>query len=222
VGYPAVIFDLDGVLVDSEPNYLASERELLAEYGIDFTEDMKVPYIGMSTWEMLSRLAAEHGLSTPVPELVERKNGIYRRLADAHTPVNEPMRRLAELLREADHPLAVASGSSPEALSVVLAATGLVEYFDAIVSAEEVERGKPQPDVFLAAAARLGVRPADCFVIEDSAYGVLAAHRAGMRSVAIPYRPDLATAEAFGLADLLIEGGMSAAEADKIFAFITA
>jgi len=219
---PAVIFDLDGVLVDSEPNYLAAERVLLSGYGIDFTEDMKVPYIGMSTWEMLSRVAAEYRLPTAVPELADRKNEIYRRLAEEHTPVNEPMRRLAELLHDAGHPLAVASGSSPQALSTVLTGTGLAAYFDAVLSAEEVERGKPEPDVFLAAADRLGVRPADCVVVEDSSYGVLAAHRAGMRSVAIPYRPDLAGAEAFSLAGLLIEGGMAAADADKIFSFITA
>lgn len=219
---PAVIFDLDGVLVDSEPNYLASERELLAGYGIEFTEDMKVPYIGLSTHEMLSRVVTDHGLAAPVAELVQRKNEIYRRIADAHTPVNEPMRRLAGLLHEAGHPLAVASGSSPGALTGVLVGTGLAGYFDAVLSAEEVGRGKPEPDLFLAAAARLGVLPADCVVIEDSTYGVLAAHRAGMRVVAIPYRPDLAGAASFGLADLVIEGGAADADADRIFAFVVA
>lgn len=218
----AVIFDLDGVLVDSEPNYLASEQILLADFGIDFTEQMKVQYIGLSTREMLDRVAAEHSLTTPVDELVDRKNEIYELLAGTHTPVNEPMRELAELLRRNGFPLAVASGSSPGALRGVLEVTDLARYFDVIMSADDVPRGKPAPDLFLAAAAKLGVEPLSCVVVEDSAYGVEAALAAGMRCVAIPYRPDLAGAEVFTQADLLVVGGMANVDPEAVYAFITA
>ncbi|NUT32454.1 MAG: HAD family phosphatase [Hamadaea sp.] len=218
----AVIFDLDGVLVDSEPNYLASEQILLADFGIEFTEQMKVEYIGLSTREMLERVVAKHGLTTPVDELVDRKNAIYELLAGTHTPINEPMRILAELLRRNGFRLAVASGSSPGALRGVLEGTGLMPFFDVVMSADDVPQGKPAPDLFLATAAKLGIEPASCVVVEDSAYGVQAALAAGMRCVAIPYRTDLTGAEVFTQADLLVVGGMANVDPEAVYAFITA
>ena len=216
----AVIFDLDGVLVDSEPNYLESERVLLGEHGITFTAEMKLPYIGMSTREMLERVKAEFGLAAALDTLVEEKNAIYLRLAAEHTPVNAPMRDLVTLLREHAYPLALASGSSPAAIDVVLRHAGLEDAFDVVVSADAVPRGKPDPDLFLEAARRLGVLPAACAVIEDSGYGVTAARRAGMRCIAIPYGDALSMGGAFAQADLLLSGPVSRVDAASIFAWI--
>lgn len=216
----AVIFDLDGVLVDSEPNYLESERILLGRHGITFTAEMKVPYIGMSTKEMLEHVKNEFGLTTALVTLLEEKNAIYLQLAAEHTQVNAPMRDLVQLLREHGYPLALASGSSPAAIDVVLSHAGLGAAFDVVVSAEAVRRGKPEPDLFLAAATRLGVQPAACVVIEDSGYGVTAARRAGMRCIAIPYGDTLAMGGAFAEADLLLSGPMANIDALSILGWI--
>jgi HAD superfamily hydrolase (TIGR01509 family) len=216
----AVIFDLDGVLVDSEPNYLESERILLGAHGITFTAGMKVPYIGMSTREMLARVVVEFGLEAPLGTLVDQKNAIYLRLAAVHTPVNAPMRTLLELLHHHEYPLALASGSSAAAIEVVLSHTGLGSFFDVVVSADSVARGKPEPDLFLEAAQRLGVIPAACLVVEDSGYGVTAARRAGMRCIAIPYRGELSMNDAFAEADLLLGDSMANVDGAAVFAWI--
>lgn len=214
------IFDLDGVLVDSEPNYFRSERVLLAEYGVDFTPEMKRPYIGMSTMEMLDDVVLRFGIAEPVGTLLSRKNAHYLEIAAGGTPAYPQTRRLVELLHGAGYPLALASGSSPEVIDTVLAGAGLLRYFDVVVSAEAVPRGKPAPDLFLEAARTLDIPPRECVVVEDSEYGVAAAAGAGMRCVAIPYLFDAPLAEAFHSADLLITGGMTGMNPDAVFEWV--
>ncbi len=107
-----MIFDLDGVLVDSEPAYLAAERRLLAEYGVDFTAELKRPYIGWSTREMLQDVAVRFAIAEPLTALADRKNAYYLQAIQAGGAVIYPQtRRLVELLETAAVPLAVASGS---------------------------------------------------------------------------------------------------------------
>lgn len=218
----AVIFDLDGTLVDSEPNYFASEQRLLAELGITgFDEEAKRRYVGVSTREMMLDLSARYGFTDPVDVLVERKNGYYLELARAGTPVYPQMRKLVELLHERGYRMAVASGSSPEVLDVVLTDSGLAPFFEVVVSAEWVPRGKPEPDLFLETARRLGVEPSACVVVEDARHGVAAAHRAGMRCIAVPYLVDEPLAAEFRTADLLYRGGMAEFTAASAFEWIT-
>lgn len=207
---PAVLFDLDGTLVDSEPNYFEAGRRLFCEHGVDsYTWDRHADFVGIGTRETLEALREEYGLDVPVDELLAVKNAHYLELAARATEVFPQMRELVGLLHAAGHPMAVASGSSRAAIEAVLEATGL----DALipvsvsVSAEEVPRGKPEPDVFLEAAARLGVRPEDCVVLEDAEPGAEAAHRAGMRCIAVPYLPGRAGADAFATAGLVFAGG---------------
>ncbi len=102
----------------------------------------------------------------------------------------------------------------------MLGDAGLLDRFQVVISAEEVEHGKPAPDLFLAAARRLGAEPADCVVIEDSDPGVRAAHAAGMRCIAVPYLPDQPLARSYHDADLLIAGGMGALDPDDVLAWI--
>jgi HAD superfamily hydrolase (TIGR01509 family) len=186
-----VIFDLDGTLVDSEPNYLAAEQRLLAEVGVlGFDERAKRPYVGMSTTEMLMDLIARHGITEPLEHLVARKDEHYIGIARERTTVFEPMRRFAEALAARNMPLALASGSTPNAIEAVLDTTGLRSLFSAVVSSDLVDRGKPEPDLFLETAARVGVLPDRCVVVEDSHYGREAARRAGMRCVFVPGGPD--------------------------------
>ncbi|MDX2705739.1 HAD family phosphatase [Streptomyces sp. PA03-6a] len=219
---PAVIFDLDGTLVDSEPNYFEAGRRLLSAHGVDdFTWEQHRRFIGIGTKETLETLREEYGLSASVQELLDGKNRLYLELARGATDVFPRMRAFVELLAKAGHPMAVASGSSREAIRAVLAGTGLDALLTTVVSAEEVGRGKPAPDVFLQAAARLDVDPADCVVVEDAPPGAEAAHRAGMRCVAVPYLPAQTDDPAFATAGLLVRGGQDAFDARAVMDWLT-
>ncbi|MGX1472587.1 UNVERIFIED_CONTAM: HAD superfamily hydrolase (TIGR01509 family) [Streptomyces canus] len=204
----SVIFDLDGTLVDSEPNYYEAGRQTLAEHGVpDFTWTDHERYVGISTQETVTRWKSLYGLRASVPELLADKNRRYLELARSATRAYPEMRKFVELLAGEGVPMAVASGSSPEAIDAILAGTGLDAYLRTAVSADEVAHGKPAPDVFLEAARRLGADPADCVVLEDAAPGAAAAHAAGMRCIAIPYVAAQADAPEFTRAGLLLRGG---------------
>lgn len=188
---PAVLFDLDGTLVDSEPHYYEAGRLTLERYGVTgFTWEQHSRFIGIGTRETLETLRAEYGIDAPVDELLAVKNRHYLELVGTAATAFPQMRAFVERLHTAGHSLAVASGSSRAAIDAALEATGLGSLLTVRVSAEEVGRGKPEPDVFLAAARLLGAAPAECVVVEDSAPGVEAARRAGMRCIAVPYVPD--------------------------------
>ncbi|WP_217213594.1 HAD family phosphatase [Streptomyces sp. AC550_RSS872] len=204
----SVIFDLDGTLVDSEPNYYEAGRQLLTEHGItDFTWADHERYVGISTLETVTLWKREYGLRASVDELLADKNRRYLDLARTATRVYPEMRELVELLATEGVVMAVASGSSREAITAILSGTGLDIHLRTVVSADEVERGKPAPDVFLEAARRLGAAPGDCVVLEDAAPGAAAAHAAGMRCIAIPYVTGQADAPEFTTAGLLLRGG---------------
>ena len=198
----SVIFDLDGTLVDSELNYYEASRRTLAEHGIrDFT------------WADHER----YGLRASVEELFTAKNRRYLELARSSTRAYPEMRKFVELLAAEGVPMAVASGSSPEAIEAVLTGTGLDAHLRSVVSADEVPHGKPAPDVFLEAARRLGADPADCVVLEDAAPGAAAAHAAGMRCIALPYVAAQADAPEFATAGLLLRGGQEEFTAQAAF-----
>ncbi|MFG3496323.1 HAD family hydrolase [Streptomyces sp. NPDC047928] len=216
----AVIFDLDGTLVDSEPNYYEAGRRVLRRYGVtDFGWERHTDFIGIGTRETLLALRTEYGIDAPLDELLAGKNAHYLELARASTTAFPEMRAFVERLHGEGVPMAVASGSSPAAIDAVLAGTGLDTYFSVLVSAEEVERGKPEPDVFLEAARRLGADPAACVVLEDAPPGAAAAHAAGMRCIAVPYVPGTADHPAFARAGLLFRGGQSEFTAGVAYEF---
>ncbi|MFF5369705.1 HAD family hydrolase [Streptomyces sp. NPDC013187] len=204
----SVIFDLDGTLVDSEPNYYEAGRRTLAEYGVaDFTWADHERYVGISTQETVADWKDRYDLPASVGELLAVKNRHYLELARSATRAYPEMRAFVELLATEGVPMAVASGSSPEAIAAVLTGTGLDARLHTVVSADEVAHGKPAPDVFLEAARRLGAAPSDCVVLEDAAPGAAAAHAAGMRCIAVPYVPAQADAPEFATAGLLLPGG---------------
>lgn len=188
---PAVIFDLDGTLVDSEPLYLAAEQRLLAELGVeDFGPEAKRPYIGLSTRAILAGLAADYGFTEPVDLLAERGVLYYLELVREGLEVFPLMVDFLRLLAADGVPVALASGSTPDAIATVLEVTGLAEYFGFWLSADQVPHGKPEPDLFLESARRFGLAPGECAVVEDAWPGREAARRAGMRCVFVPGSAD--------------------------------
>ncbi|PWI20153.1 hydrolase [Streptomyces sp. Act143] len=222
LGPTSVIFDLDGTLVDSEPNYYEAGRQVLAEYGVPgYTWADHERYVGISTLETVGIWKREYGLAASVEEVFDAKNRRYLELARAATPAYPEMRKFVELLATEGVPMAVASGSSPEAIEAILAGTGLGAFLHTVVSADEVERGKPAPDVFLEAARRLGAAPADCVVLEDAAPGAAAAHAAGMRCIAVPYVAAQADAPEFATASLLLRGGQAEFTARAAYDWLT-
>lgn len=214
----AVIFDMDGVLADSEPVHLAAERAMLADYGHHLSLAAKQPFVGLANDEIMQGLIELFGIDATVQELAAAKAGYQRALIPAMGGFAVTT-ALVQRLAAASIPIAVASGSAPWNIEASLEAVGLAEFFKVRVSAEEVPAGKPAPDIFLEAARRLGVPPGSCVVIEDAVPGVTAALAAGMRCVAIPTITEPLD-PSFTRAHLLFPAGMASADADTILDFI--
>jgi len=208
----AVVFDLDGVIVDSEQVWDDVREEYTRDVGGTYTAAAARDMMGMSSAEWSRYMADELGApGTPAEinaAIVARMLARYGESPPLIPGAEEAVRRIA-----ARWPLAVASSSNPELIEVVLRAAGLRELFPVVVSSQDVGRGKPAPDVYLEAARRLGVEPARCAAVEDSHNGILSAKAAGMRVVALPnphFPPDdeaLAQADAVvpSIAELTLE-----------------
>ncbi len=200
----AVIFDLDGVLIDSEHVWDEVREELARERGGRWNDRAQADMMGMSSTEWSRYMHDVIGL----PESPEEINAEVVRRMEAryaeHLPLIEgavdALRRLAPTFR-----LALASSSNRPLIDLALAQAGIADLFEATVSSEEVGRGKPAPDVFLEAARRLGVVPERCAAVEDSVNGIRAAHAAGMRVIAIPNRRYPPPPEALALANVILE-----------------
>ncbi len=182
----AVIFDVDGVLVDSYRAHLASWRRLAAEHGLEITEAQFAETFGKTSRDIIARFWGGDGLDERgIRKLDERNEALYRRLVRDAFPAMDGARELIDALHDAGMPLAVGSSGPPENVDLALARLGRPERFGARVTGLDVTRGKPDPQVFLIAAERLQVEPRRCVVIEDAPDGVRAARRAGMAAVAL-------------------------------------
>jgi HAD superfamily hydrolase (TIGR01509 family) len=188
----AVIFDLDGVLVDSEQLWNAAKEALVREAGGRWREDAPRAMMGMSSPEWSAYLRDQLGVERDVEEINQDVVRRMQRLYRARLPLLPGAVDAVRALRDR-WPLGLASSSNREIIDLVLDVAGLADAFVATVSSEEVERGKPAPDVYLEAARRLGVRPDRCVAIEDSSNGLRAAAAARMAVIAAPnphYPPD--------------------------------
>ena len=201
----AVVFDMDGVLVDTEHLWDEVRAALTEEWGGRYTPEAQEAMMGMSSPEWSRYLHEVVGLREH-PEAINAE--VVRRMLtryESDLPVIpgavEAVRRLAA----ASLPLAVASSSNPELIETVVRRLQLAELFRVVVSSEEVPRGKPAPDVYLEAARRLGVDAACCLAVEDSASGIRAAHAAGMRVVAYPNRHYPPASDALALAAEVVD-----------------
>jgi beta-phosphoglucomutase-like phosphatase (HAD superfamily) len=177
-----VIFDMDGVLIDSEPVHQHNERQIFRELGIEVTEEEHKSYVGSSARDSWERLVQKHGIHKTVDDLLEMGRCRYldQLLSGDGVSLCAGSIGLIELFERAGYGLLLASSATRKTIHTVLDHFGLKRHFSVIVSADDIRRSKPAPDPFLKAADLAGVDPGSCLVIEDSTNGVLAAKAAGM------------------------------------------
>ena len=200
----AVVFDLDGLLLDTEELWDEARREIAEERGGRWRPDAQRAMMGMSSPEwsryMHDVIGVPDSPDQIADEVVERMAELYRRELPLIDGAIEAVRRIGSRW-----PLAIASSSNRPLIDLFLELTGTQDLFEATVSSEEVAGGKPAPDVYLEAASRLGVAPETCAAIEDSENGIRSAVAAGMHVVAIPNRVFLPSPEALSLAAVLLD-----------------
>jgi HAD superfamily hydrolase (TIGR01509 family) len=200
----AVVFDLDGVLLDSEQVWDEAREQLAEERGGRWHDQAQKDMMGMSSTEWSRYMHERIGLPEPPEEInrevVERLVASYREHLPAIAGAGEAVQRVA-----ARWPLGLASSSNRELIDLALELLGVKDLFAATVSSEEVARGKPAPDVYLEVARRLGVDPTRAAAVEDSHNGILAAKAAGMRVLAIPNRHFPPGEEALAQADVVLD-----------------
>ena len=200
----AVVFDLDGVVVDTEHVWDDVRARLTEEWGGTYTAQAQRTMMGMSSTEWSRYMHDALGL----PQAPDEINAeVVRRMLERYRhdlPVVPGAVEAVTRLYEAGLPLAVASSSNRPLIEAVLETAGLRRHFAVTVSSEEVARGKPSPDVYLEAARRLGIAAGRCAAVEDSANGIRAAHAAGMRVIAYPNANYPPPPEALALADVTI------------------
>jgi HAD superfamily hydrolase (TIGR01509 family) len=186
--FQAVIFDLDGVIVDSEIWWDDVRRAWAADMNRPWSEDDRRAVMGANSaqWARIMRDRLEVDESADAIEAAIVEGVVRRYLAEGAPRIDGAVDAVRRVAR--DWPVAVASSAHRRVIDAALAATGLADVFATVVSSDEVAHGKPEPDVYLLTARRLGVAPAACLVVEDSLNGVLAARAAGMAVVLVPNR----------------------------------
>jgi HAD superfamily hydrolase (TIGR01509 family) len=200
----AIVFDLDGVLIDSEPVWEDVRRSFVAERGGRWPPDAQSRLMGMSTAEWATYLSEDMQVALSATEVaeavIERMATHYATDLPVEPAADAVLRRLADRWR-----LGLASSSPTRLIDTVLTTTGWRDLFSITLSTEQVARGKPAPDVYVAAAERLSVAPSSCAAVEDSSNGMLAAAAAGLTLIAVPNRRYPPSAAALAQAVLVVE-----------------
>ncbi len=181
----AFIFDMDGVIIDSEPLHFSADKMLLQEFGVTITDEELHAYVGTTDRLMWSELKEKYNLQLSLDELLARQKQYKRQVFTGREL--QPVKGINELLgdlKKKGIPTGLASSSARDFIELILQKLKIRAYFQAVVSGEEVENSKPAPDIFLQAAKLLNAAPANCVVLEDSEHGVKAAKAAGMKCIA--------------------------------------
>jgi len=200
-GEYAVLWDVDGVLIDSGEQHRRAWEQLAREEDLPYSDAAFWATFGMRNSDIFPRMFGVSGPPERIVALGDRKEAIYRDLLKQEAVALPGAKELMAALHAAGYRQALGSSAPPANLEVIIQLLGIAPYLDAVVSGEQVARGKPAPDIFLAGAERLGITPAHCLVIEDAPAGVAAAHAGGMRCLAVrragqPDAPGLEAADA--------------------------
>ena len=182
--FQAYLFDCDGTIADSMPLHYVAWKSALAEWNCNFSEELFYAWGGFPVAEIISRLNEKQSLQMPISVVARRKEKLYFDVLPGLKAVSEVLEHI-----DAQHgriPFAVVSGSTRDSVTASLRTLQLLEKFETLVCAGDYKRGKPDPEAFLIAAARLGVKPQACLVFEDTDMGIKAASAAGMASVRVP------------------------------------
>jgi HAD superfamily hydrolase (TIGR01509 family) len=181
----AIVFDMDGLMIDSETVYWAVGRELAREFGKEVSDQTLGRMMGRSPIQSVEIYAHDLGLVQSPRELLAMRDARVKQALERGV---EPMPGLFEVLEQfkPKYKLAIATSAPMELVEVVFRKLDLHSYFDAIQTSDDVTHGKPDPEIYLKAIARLGVAPADCAVLEDSSNGALAGKRSGAYTIAVP------------------------------------
>lgn len=182
--FAAYLFDCDGTIVESMPAHYVAWVKALAPWGATFDERQFYAWGGRPTADIVAALNEQQGLAMPIAEVIERKEALYLELLPEIQAIPEVMEHIE---RSHGHVrFAVVSGGTRESVVASLEALHILDRFETLVCAGDYARGKPDPEPFLVAAARLGVPPGDCLVFEDTDFGIQSATAAGMASVKVP------------------------------------
>jgi HAD superfamily hydrolase (TIGR01509 family) len=182
--FQAYLFDCDGTVVDSMPLHYIAWKQALGEWGCEFSEDRFYELGGLPIVEIIDLLGREQGIGMPVAQVAKRKEELYFERLPKVQCVAEVLEHIED--QTGRIPLAVVSGSTRDSVEASLGAVSLLNKFDVVVCAGDYTKSKPDPEPFLVAAQRLGVRPEACLVFEDTQIGIDAATAAGMKSVRVP------------------------------------
>lgn len=182
----AIVFDMDGLMVDSEPLSRQAWDEFLRPYGRPITDDMQAQMIGLRADMSINLIRAAYDIPLSTTEIIRQRAHIYDEIRSHGVPAMPGLMELQAVIAERRIPWAVASSSGSAHVAEVLAQLGLANKVTATACGDEVAHGKPAPDLYLLAAKRLGVPPVECVALEDSGPGSRAAVAAGMFTVAIP------------------------------------
>jgi HAD superfamily hydrolase (TIGR01509 family) len=185
VAVRAVIFDMDGVIVDSEPYSMQALIDILRQYGIEPTPDELQRSYGRRVRDDFVDYFSRHGVTADVDTAIAHKHARYYHLAAGHLQPLPGVVALLRRLRDHGNRLALASSGDRVKVAFGMQALALLDIFEAVVTGDDVSHSKPDPEIYLVAAQRLGVPPAKCIAIEDAPAGVEAAKRAGMRCLAV-------------------------------------
>ena len=201
----AIIFDMDGVLVNSEPYHLVIEKELFARLDLNISDEEHASYLGKSSIQMWNEIISNHKLNRTAEELAEIN---AEKIVEYFSGLNEiqTMPGIVELLEKLylnGIPMAVASSSDIRTIDIILSGTGLRKYFLHTVSSETVGKSKPDPEIYLYTAGLLCIKPEECMVVEDSPNGIKAAKSAGM--ICVAYKGVTSSEQDHSLADEVIE-----------------
>jgi len=181
--FKAYLFDCDGTIVDSMPLHYVAWKKVLSQWGCDFGEELFYSWGGMPVAEIIAALNVRSGLAMPVDEVMRRKEAMYYEILPQLKAVPEVLEHIQTSYGKI--PFAVVSGSTRDSVTRSLKTLGILDRFDTLVCAGDYTKSKPNPEPFLIAAERLGVKPEDCLVFEDTEMGIQAATAAGMASVKV-------------------------------------